>query len=101
MVGVYGWMAEEDYSIYPENEWCDCDYVAAWVKNIGYKPKTSMENLVNKILAHYDLWLEYNHRSFYTDIEVSENQDGYMISTKDVSYFVEENGGLKEFDYEF
>lgn len=100
MVGAYGWKAEEDYSVYPENKWCDYDYVAAWIKSVGYEPKTSIENLVRMVIAHYDMYLEENNVFFYTDITKSENQDGWMISTNDVSCFVEENGGLSEFDYE-
>ena len=99
MVGAYGWKAEEDYSVYPENKWCDYDYVAAWIKSVGYEPKTSIENLVEMVVAHYDFWKDDNNEEFYTDIKESENQDGWMISTKDVSCFVEENGGLAEFDY--
>ena len=100
MVGVYGWKAEEDYNLYPENKWCDYDYVAAWIKSVGYKPKTTIENLVIMVVAHYDMYLEEHNTSFYTDITESENQNGWMISTKDISCFVEENGGLNEFDYE-
>ena len=100
MISVYGWKAEEDYSVYPENKWCDYDYIAAWIKNVGYKPKTSIENVTKMVIAHYDLYREEHEGAFYTDIEKSENQDGWMISTKDVSCFVEENGGLEEFDYE-
>lgn len=99
-MGTYGWKANEDYSTYPEEKWCDYDYIAVWIKNLGYRPKTNIENLVEKIVAHYDLYLEDNKKSFYTDIEKSENQDGWMISTNDVVCFVEENGGLLEFDYE-
>lgn len=100
MVGVYGWKAEEDYSVIPEKNWCDYDYIAAWIKSVGYKPKTDIENLVKMIVAHYDMYLRENDVPFYTDITKSENQDGWMISTKDISCFVEEQGGLEEFDYE-
>ena len=101
MIDAYGkWKAEKDYSIYPENEWCDYDYVASWIKSLGYTPKTSIENLVYMVIAHYDIYLQDNDVSFYTDITKSENQDGWMISIKDVSCFVKENGGLEEFDYE-
>ena len=79
---------------------CNYDYVAAWIKSLGYKPKTSIENLTKMVIAHYDSYKENFKCSFNTDIEKSENQDGWMISTKDVSCFVEENGGLEEFDYE-
>ena len=92
------WTAEEDYSVYPKAKWCDCDYVAAWIKDLGYKSQTTIENLVGKILLHYNSYLDYSDLSFYTDMEVSENHP--MISVKDVLSYVAENGGLEEFDYE-
>lgn len=100
MVNVFGeWKVEKDYSVFPEDEWCDYDYVAAWIISVDYKPKTTMENLVKMIVVHYDLWREEHDGKFYTDIKKSENCDGWMISTKDVSCFVEENGRLASFDY--
>ncbi len=98
MVDFYGkWTAEEDYGIYPKDKWCDYDYVAAWIKDLGYQPKTTIKNLVEMILEYYDGYLTDNDVEFYTDMKKSEN--GIMISVKDVSCFVEENGGLREFDY--
>lgn len=100
MVDYYGrWTAEADYSTYPKAKWCDMDYVAAWIKSVGYKPKTSMENLVEMIFAHYDIELEDTNRDYFTDIEESEN--GLMVSIIDISEYVEASGGgLREFDYE-
>lgn len=98
MVDTCGrWTAEKDYKDYPKNKWCDYDYIAYWIMGLDYKPKTSIENLVETIVKHYDDYLMYNETIFYTDIEESEN--GLMVSIKDVSCFVEDNGGLKEFDY--
>lgn len=99
MVDFYGrWIEEKDYGTYPKEKWCDMDYVAAWIRNIGYQPKTSMENLIDMIFAHYDIYLRDTNRKFYTDIKESEN--GMMVSIEDISCYVEENGGLKDFDYE-
>ena len=81
----------------PEDKWCDYDYVAAWIDTVCYVPKTTTENLVKMIVAHYDSYLSDNNIKFYTDIEVSENEP--MISVEDVASFVVESGGLKEFDY--
>ena len=98
MVDYYGrWKAEKDYKEFPENKWCDLDYVAAWILESGYKPETTMENLVEMILTHYETYLTDNNTKFYTDIIESENNP--MISIVDISCYVEENGGLKEFDY--
>ena len=100
MVDCYGrWTVEKNYDVYPKEKWCDYDYIAAWIKGAGYMPKTTIENLVKMIIAYYYGYLEDNNVEFYTDIKGSKN--GYMVSVIDVSCFVEENGGLKEFDYEY
>lgn len=91
------WIAEKDYNEYPKKEWCDCDYIAAWIKELKYEPKTTIENLVEMILSYYDGYLYDNEVNFYTDIKWSEN--GLMVSVEDISCFVKDNGGLKEFDY--
>lgn len=99
MVDYYGrWMAERDYKVFPKEKWCDCDYIAAWIQDLGYQSKTNIENLVDMILAHYTSYLEDYDVDFYiSTMKKSENDN--MISIKDVSCFVEESGGLKEFDY--
>ena len=45
------WTEEKDYSKYPKEKWCDCDYMAAWIREQKYEPETSMKNLRN------DFWL--------------------------------------------
>lgn len=98
MVEWHGkWTAELDYNKYPKNKWCDLDYVAAWIKKLEYKPKTTIENLVEMIVATYDSYLTDNETEFYSDITESEND--VMISIVDVDCFVKEHGGLKEFDF--
>lgn len=98
MVDAYGtWYEEKDYSNYPKEKWCDMDYMAVYIKAKGYEPKTSMTNLIDMIFAYYDGYLEDNDKMFYTDIEKSENE--LHVSIKDIDCFVEDNGGLKEFDY--
>ena len=100
MVEWYGkWTAELDYNKYPKSKWCDLDYVAAWIKELKYKPKTTIQNLVEMIVATYDSYLTDNETEFYSDITESEN--GVMISIVDVDCFVKEHGGLKEFDFYF
>lgn len=98
MVDRYGrWHEEEDYSVYPKKEWCDYDYMANWIRSVGYEPETSMENLIDMIFISYDFELEDSNREFYSDITESEN--GLMISIEDVSCYVEDSGGFEEFDY--
>lgn len=97
MVDWFGsWKAESDYSKFPKEKWCDCDYVAAWIADSNYKSEAPIEILVRTILLYYSGYLIENNADFYTDRTESEN--GMMISIEDVSCFVEEDGGLKEFD---
>ena len=99
MVDKYGhWTAEEDYKDYPKNKWCDYDYVANWIMDLGYKPKTSIKNLVEMIVIHYDGYLIDEDVEYYIDGK-TESENGAMISIEDISCFVEDNGGLREFDY--
>lgn len=30
------WTEEKDYSKYPKEKWCDCDYIAAWNREQNY-----------------------------------------------------------------
>ena len=92
------WTAEKDYKAYPKEKWCDCDYVANWIKETNYNPKTSMENLVEMILAHYNGHLTDEDINFF-DEDIKESENGLMISVEDVATFVEASGGLNEFDY--
>lgn len=48
------WKEEKDYSTYPKEKWCDMDYMAAWIRNKQYEPKTSMENLITIIWEYYE-----------------------------------------------
>lgn len=98
MVDMYGrWTEEKDYSVYPKEKWCDMDYVAAWIRSTEYKPETSMEHLIDMILWGYVSQLADDNTEFYTDITESENEN--MVSIIDLSCFVNDSGGLKEFDY--
>ena len=79
MVDQFGrWTEEEDYLAYPEEKLCDYDRMAIWIRSEGYEPRTSMENLISMIFAHY-------------------NEE---FSIEGCIEFVELSGGLQEFDYE-
>lgn len=60
------WTEEKDYNIYPKEKWCDYDYMAAWIREQKYEPKTSMENLIEMILGYY-----------FEDDDVKERCDNY------------------------
>lgn len=102
MVDWYGkWKAEKDYSIIPENKWCDLDYVADFVIRKGYEPRTSMENLCYMILEHYDNDKFFEDRMYYAIEDNREYPDNLMVFIPDVEVYVDDNGGLSEFDYEY
>ena len=55
MVDWFGqWTEEKDYSQYPKEKWCDYDYMAAWIREQGYEPRTEMENLITNIFSFYE-----------------------------------------------
>ena len=54
MVNTYGqWTAEQDYTTYPPEKWCDYDRAANYIRNVQhYEPKTDMENLITMLFLH-------------------------------------------------
>ena len=89
------WTEEKDYSTYPKEKWCDYDYMAAWIREEGYTPETSMENLISTMFNHYENEIGYHVSEFDTE---SGNFDGTYTDACKV--FVEASGGISEFDYE-
>ena len=83
MVDTYGrWTYEPNT---PENKKCDCDRVADWIISTGYKVETSIENLTEMIIAY-----------------VESEREGLLyrnFDVNDVKEYVENSGGLAEFDY--
>ena len=66
------------YQNTPEMDKCDCDRIADWIVEQGYKPKTTIENLVETILLHFG----------YDDDFSIENCIDFIIGT-----------GIEKFDY--
>lgn len=100
MIDYYGkWKANEDYSNFPEKEWCDLDYVASWIKGKSYKPKTSIENLCWMILNHYDYDEEKIEKGYFAIKDERGYPDSLMIYIPDVEAYVDASGGFAEFDY--
>lgn len=89
------WIEETDYSKFPKEKWCDYDYMADWIRSSGYKPKTSMENLIDIIFYHYEQEIAFHVSEFDTE---SGNFGGTY--TEACQAFVEASGGLEMFDYE-
>ena len=88
------WTEEKDYSTYPKEKWCDYDYMAAWIREQKYEPKTSMENLITNIFLHYDCEIEEESSSYNTE---NGNFEGTYIEA--VQAYVADTE-LNEFDYE-
>jgi len=83
------WAEEKDYSTYPKGKWCDMDYVADYIRKQNYEPQNTIEHLISMVLAHFEYDTEY----------FPHYNDNSMINIDNLSEFVKENGGLKEFDY--
>lgn len=93
MVDVYGrWTYEPDT---PEEKKCDCDRIADWVIEKGYEPETTIENLVQMIIAHFD---SPDHYGEY-NAETGCGGYGDEFTVEECKRYVEESGGFKEFDY--
>ena len=94
MVDTHGrWTEEKDYSTYPEEKWCDYDYMAAWIRKQGYTPETNMENLIANIFYFYEEEIGTYVSEYDTE---NGNFDGTYIEA--VQAFVSDRT-IKEFDY--
>ena len=86
MVDQFGrWTEEKDYSKYPKEKWCAYDHMAVWIRSKGYEPLTTMRYLIDMIMLHYEGECEEQDKEF---------------SVEGCIRFVEESGGIREFDYE-
>ena len=83
MVNTYGvWTYEKNTA---EEKKCDCDRLADWIISTGYQVETSIENLVEMIIAYVESEREgLLYRNFDID---------------DIKEYVENSGGIREFDY--
>lgn len=85
MVNTYGhWTYEPNTS---EEKKCDCDRIADWIISTGYQVETSIENLVELIISYAEDW--------YTS-----ERDHWEYNFEDVKEYVENSGGIAEFDFE-
>ena len=84
MVDWYGrWTYEPNT---PTEKKCDCDRVADWIMSTGYKVKTSIEHLTEMIISYADDWY-------------SSEREGWEYDLDDVIEYVENSGGIEEFDW--
>ena len=86
MVDWFGrWIVEENYDNYPEEKMCDNDYLAERLIADEYKPKTSIEHVVEMVWSFFD--------------EDAEQYGYNRYSVDDCYEYVMESGGWQEFDY--
>lgn len=92
MVDVYGrWTYEPDT---PEEKKCDCDRIADKIIQSGYKVKTTIENLVEMIILHFDC------PDNYGEYDEATGFGGYgeSFTVEECLRYAEESG-YYEFDY--
>lgn len=96
MVDTWGnWTEEKDYNVYPKEKWCDYDYMAVFIREQGYEPKTTMENLISMIFLHFD-----NPDNFGEyDEETGFGGYGEEFTIEMCKEYVMASGGFYEFDY--
>lgn len=93
MVDWYGrWTYEPNT---PEEKKCDCDRIADWILEKGYTPKTTIENLVEKIILHFDCPDNFGDY----DEETGFGGYGECFTIEECKRYVEDSGGIEEFDY--
>ena len=68
----------------PDSKKCWLDCIADWITSTGYKVETTIENVAIMVTSHWELAVE--------DGEIEDTIDNCI-------QFVEESGGIREFDY--
>lgn len=100
MINKFGkWEEEKDYNNISQEHWCDMDYMAAWIRRKDYEIKTTMENLILMIFAHYEGDDEFMEKGYFAVEDARKYPDNLMVNIPDVEAYVEASGGLAEFDY--
>ena len=69
--------------------------MAVWIREQGYEPQTSIENVISMIFAFYATEVEENMSEF--DTESGDFSGTYVEACQ---AFVQASGGIEEFDYE-
>lgn len=84
MVNTYGvWTYEKNTA---EEKKCDCDRLADWIISTGYQVKTSIEYLTEMIISYATDWFEHEYGNWEYNLD-------------DVIEYVENSGGITEFDF--
>ena len=69
--------------------------IERWIVKKDYEPKTTMENLVSMIVLSFDC--DDNYGEY--DKKTGCGGYGEKFTLEECKRYVEENGGLREFDY--
>ena len=69
--------------------------IERWIVKENYEPKTTMENLVSMIVLSFDC--DDNYGKY--DKETVCGGYGEKFTLEECKRYVEESGGLREFDY--
>ena len=69
-----------------EKQKSDYDCISDWIKETGYKPKTTLDNLIWMIISYFDCIDNYDDYGEEFTIEGCKN-------------YVEDSGGIAEFDF--
>lgn len=77
----------------------DFDYVAKMILEDRYKVKTDIENLCTKMILMYEGYLEDNNLTHYAIEDNRTYPQNLIINIDDLRVFINESGGLNEFDY--
>lgn len=94
MVDYYGnWTYEPDT---PEEKKCDCDIIADWIVESGYKPETTIENVVCVIILYFDC--ADNFGEYDPNTGCGGYGDGFTLDG--CKEYVRDSGGFSAFDYE-
>lgn len=84
MTNTYGvWTYEKNTA---DEKKCDCDRLADWIISTGYRVETSIEHLTEMIIGYATDWFEHEY-------------DNWEYNLDDVIEYVENSGGITEFDF--
>lgn len=79
----------------PKEKKCDMDIVADMIMESGYKPLTTLENLVVMVILHFESETEDSSSEFFPTYDF----ENLRINADGLKEFVKASGGWKEFDY--
>ncbi len=83
------WKAQKNYKRYPKDSWTGHDKIANWIIQQGYRPITTIENIVENIELETDELENINLFNIYT----AEFHEEELVR------YINNNCGLQGLDY--